>query len=339
MHRRRFLSSALTTAALGVGGVWPGRRAAAQAGRPRVVVYRDTTLPTLGAEAATPRIKELVHTTVQQALRAAAPQAAWQSLFKSEDVVAVKLNCMSQPHVPHPAVLEAIVEGLGTAGVPPEQVIAYDKEDRDLISAGYTLNRDGPGVRVYGTLGGDGAPGYSEHFTLKGTTSFKLSQIVTTQATAIINVPVVKDHFYAGLTGALKNHFGSIHNPEDFHFLNHCDPAIADVNRTGDIQGKQRLVICDAVNVQYNGGPSYEPTSMYPYGGIIASTDPVAVDAELEVLLRDLRDQFGLPSLEDDGRPPVHIKTAADRHLGCADVDQIELLAMDLTPPTPEAGE
>ena len=338
MHRRRFLRSALTTAALGVGGLWPCSGAGAQAARSRVVVYRDGSLASLDGEAATQRIKALVHVTVQQALRAATPQAAWQSLFRSEDVVAVKLNCMSQPHVPHPAVLEAIVEGLGYANVPPEQVIAYDKEDRDLGSAGYALNRDGPGVRIYGTLGDQRSPGYPDTFTVKGQTSYKLSQIVTTQATAIINVPVVKDHFYAGLTGALKNHFGSIHNPEDFHLINHCDPAIADVNRAGDIQGKQRLVICDARNVQYDGGPSYEPTAMFGYGGIIASTDPVAVDAELEVLLRALREQAGLPSLEEDNRLPVHIKTAADRYLGCADIDQIELVAMDVTSPTAAAG-
>jgi hypothetical protein len=257
-------------------------------------------------------------------------EAAWKALFSPSDVVAIKVNCMAGLLAPSPDVVFAIVEGLKTAGVDPDHIMIYDKEDRDLIGAGYTLNPRPPGPLLFGTVGGPTGPGYNPRFTVRGDSTFRLSNVVEERTTAIINVPVVKDHVFAGITGALKNHFGTIHNPEDFHYINNCSPAVADVNRAPSLLGKQRLIVGDALHVQYEGGPSYQADRIFDYWSVFAALDPVAVDAQLLVLIDTLRERNGLPPIKETDRPARYLEAAAERELGTCDSSQIELLYLDL---------
>jgi len=80
-----------------------------------------------------------------------------------------------------------------------------------------------------------------------------------------------------GVTMALKNLFGAIHNPNKYH-ITAGDPYVADVNMLPPIRQKVRLTICDAIAPQYEGGPSYMPQWSWPFNGVIASRDPVALD-------------------------------------------------------------
>jgi len=127
----------------------------------------------------------------------------------------------------------------------------------------------------------------------------------------------------------LKNVFGVVHNPDKYH-SNGCDPYIADANRISAVREKTRLVICDALVVQYNGGPGYKPGWVEPYGGLLFGTDPVAVDAVGRRIINSLRRSKGLHLLEDEGRPARHIETAASYGLGrCAD-EEIELIDVEV---------
>jgi uncharacterized protein (DUF362 family) len=325
MDRREFVKALLSsTSALALGTrAWPAPLPAVGNGS-RVVLVRNTALADLGDEALHTAVANMVHFAVRDAVGTSTPQQAWSRLFKPEDVVAVKVNCLAPELSPSPGVILAIAQGLASAGVPQENIIIYDKEDRDLAKAGYTLRGKGPGVLCYGTAGETVGPGYEERFTLIGNTSFRLSKIVTRTATAIINVPVVKQHEYAGITGALKNHFGSIHNPEDFHKFA-CDPAVSDVNQATAIRSKQRLIIADALRVLYNGGPSFAPQYVVPYWAVFVSTDPVALDAELLQLIELCRQRKDLPPLSEQEYTPKHIQTAAQAGLGIADLQRIDL--------------
>ncbi len=329
MDRREFLRLLLTGAASALAGApaaWGAPPRRPMAGRSRVTLVRYAGLAQVGDDAArASALANMVHMAVRDAVGAATPQQAWAALFKPTDVVAIKLNCLAPEISPHPAIVNAIVQGLQAAGVRPDNIIIYDKEDRDLIKCGYEIRSEPPGPLCFGTLGNSGpSPGYEERFTLIDDTSFRLSKIVTRRATAIINVPVVKHHEYAGITGALKNHFGSIHNPEDFHKFA-CDPAIANVNRATPIRTKQRLVVVDARRVLYEGGPSYQPQWTVDYWAVMASTDPVAVDAKLRELIDMCRKMKDLKPLAECEYPPKHIETAARMGLGNADPSRIEL--------------
>ena len=70
--------------------------------------------------------------------------------------------------------------------------------------------------------------------------------------------------------------------------------------------------------------PSRAPRWAWPYGGFLASTDPVAVDAVARQVLEDRRKEVGLKSLAADGREPAHIAAAATLGLGTADLARIE---------------
>jgi uncharacterized protein (DUF362 family) len=82
--------------------------------------------------------------------------------------------------------------------------------------------------------------------------------VLTTQVDGVLNLPILKQHMLAGMTGALKNNFGCIHNPNKMH-LDNCDPYIAEVNAVPAIRDKQRLVIMDALRPVVDNGPAYQP--------------------------------------------------------------------------------
>ncbi len=330
MNRRQFIRS---TARLGVaagGSLLALPTASRAAGVTRVAFHRHSGLPEQDDATAAATVRALVDAAVRDTTGAASAQEAWGSLFSADDVVAIKVNCMAGLLSPSMSVLNAIIESLKQTGVDSDNITIFDKEDRDLIGAGYELNHQPPGPLIYGTVGGPKAPGYNVRFTTRGSSTFRLSNIIGERTTAIVNVPVVKDHVFAGMTGALKNHFGTIHNPEDFHYINGCSPAVAEVNLAPPIQAKQRLIVGDALRVQYDGGPSYQAGSVYGYWGVFAGTDPVAIDSQLLLLIDTLREQAGLPPINETKHPLRYLEPAAERELGTCDPKQIELIYADL---------
>ncbi len=335
MNRRQFLETTLATAggvlAAGVPvlGQW-GQ------GTARIVVARDTRMPGYGQNALAATLRSLTHMAVRDVTGQGDPTRAWASLFTKDDIVGVKLNTIAPEIAPHPAIIGAIAEGLTSVGIPPEHIIVFDKEDRDLAAAGYQINLGGPGVQTYGTVGGENNPGYEDRFTTRGETTFRLSKIVTRQVTAVVNVPVIKHHAYAGMTCGLKNHFGCIHNPEDFHNPQNrdgivdCKTAIPAVNTHRAIKDKQRLIVCDAVRVQYDNGPAFSAADIMQYSAVIAATDPVALDTQIALLVDMCRQMQGLPRLADTERPPAYIQNAASAGLGTNNTSAIQVISYDL---------
>jgi uncharacterized protein (DUF362 family) len=253
--------------------------------------------------------------------------AAWASLFSRDDVVAIKVNGLAAPALSsHPEIVRAIVAGLRAAGLPDDNIIIYDRLTRELERGGFTPNT-GRGVRCYGS----DVSGYDAAPTEAGSVGSCLSRIVSESCTAIINVPVVKDHDVAGVSIALKNHFGSINNPNKQH-ENRCSPQVADVNLFAPIRAKQRLIIADAFTITYDGGPAYKPKTSARYNSILAARDPVALDAVGLEIIEELRRRAGLSTLAAEGRAPKYIAVAADadHKLGVADLSRIQRIDLDL---------
>lgn len=333
MDRRRFLTT--SAAALGAGLTLPALGQAE--GKSRVVVVRNMAMVGVTEDAALRRmLMDMVHEAVCLLSGAASREAAWRTYLKPEDIVGVKLSCLAPPMVPHPAMADAVAEGAALVGIPANHVIAFDKEDRDLERSGFTINKGGSDVQCYGTVGppGSGNPGYEDRQSFRRDTAYHLSRVVSRQCTAIVNVPVFKDHSYAGMTGALKNHFGCIDNPNEFHKKNNCCPAIVDVGHDQHIRGKQRLILCDARAVQYEGGPSFQPQHLQAYYAIIAAVDPVAMDTMAMQLLDVCRQSRGLPKLQDRENKPIHIAEGARQGLGTNDISRIEVVAKELAEKT-----
>src|SRR4051794_31823590 len=64
--------------------------------------------------------------------------SAWRRFFSKGDVVGIKVNPVGNPLAisQHPTVL-AIIDGLRQAGLPPQDIIVYDRYRRQLLRAGY----------------------------------------------------------------------------------------------------------------------------------------------------------------------------------------------------------
>ena len=84
--------------------------------------------------------------------------------------------------------------------------------------------------------------GYSDEVETYGGVQTRLPLILKERITALVSAPVLKHHNAAGVTIALKNHLGSVRNPNRFH-PNNC-VAVGDLNTAPTIVEKTRLIVC-----------------------------------------------------------------------------------------------
>ncbi|GAJ12262.1 unnamed protein product, partial [marine sediment metagenome] len=193
----------------------------------------------------------------------------------------------------------------------------------DLEDAGFLISTAGEKPKCFG----NDAIGYESTLTIHNSIGCLLSNALTKHCSVIINVPVLKDHGIVGITGAMKNFFGAIHNPNKYHG-NLGDPYIPDLCSLPVIREKTRLIIFDALNAQYEGGPPYMPQWRWNFNGIIIGVDPVAIDYTAWQLIETERKKRGLPTLKAVGREPTYIATAADEahNLGTNNPNQIKVV-------------
>ncbi|MBM4079531.1 MAG: DUF362 domain-containing protein, partial [Planctomycetes bacterium] len=105
-----------------------------------------------------------------------------------------------------------------------------------------------------------------------------------------------------------------------------CDPYVADICAHPVIKDKLRLVVCDAIRAQYNGGPAYAPQWAWKHNGLLFSRDPVAIDRIGAQIIEEKRKASGMPPLKQAGREPKYIETAAKLGLGEGDPAKIEVI-------------
>jgi uncharacterized protein (DUF362 family) len=253
---------------------------------------------------------------------------AWAAFFSPKDVVAIKVNAISGKTLStSPLLAGAIAQGLVSCGVPAKNVLIWDRTTRELDAAGYTVSFSGDGPLCFGT----DAPsvGYESSPTELGSIGSCYSRIVTEVATALINVPILREHSLAGVSGALKNNYGAIHNPNKYH-ANGCSPFVADVNSHPAIRKKTRLNVCDAARVQVHGGPGYKPRWTREFNGILVSTDPVALDAVGLEETDKMRKAAGLRSLREEGRYPGYLEAASRLGLGVCEGGGIDVVNLEV---------
>jgi hypothetical protein len=262
---------------------------------------------------------------------------AWREFFSPEDVIGMKINANSASMLQgsalnghYQALTSAILSGCGRAGIEENRFVVWERSEEELSNAGFTVQKDARKLRVLGTnkrrreTGGIGFSG--ESFPV-GDESTHVSKILTEICTAMINIPVLKDHGIAGITGSLKNHYGSIDNPRQFHDNGCTGPGVPEINAIPVIRSKERLIVCDALLGVYNGGPRWKRPYIWPYGGLIVGTDPVAVDSVLLGLLDEKRQ---LEDMERLGHRARHIQAAQELGLGNADSSRFQLVRKEL---------
>jgi len=219
--------------------------------------------------------------------------------------------------------VEAICERLQEAGIKASDIVVWDRDTDELERVGFHVTEGGNRVQCFGT----NRAGYEEELAAYGSVGSRLSKILTQRSNVLINVPVLKDHDGAGVTIALKNMYGVIHNPNKYH-PNGCNPYVADLNMLPQIKSRMRLTLCDATTVIYEGGPGYKPEHSWKCNALLVSQDPVALDSTGWQIIERKRAENGLKTLEAEGRAPHYIATAADHEhrLGMNDPRRISAL-------------
>lgn len=256
------------------------------------------------------------------ALTGKSGSAAWRELFSPRETIAVKVSCLPGRRLSSSVgLVGALTAALVEAGVPARNILVWERTGRELERAGFTAS--GLAARV---VGSDEFPGgaYSGQVEISGSVGTCFARVLE-HVDAVINVPVLKDHDLTGISCAMKNFYGAIHNPNKYHG-DGGDPYIADLNAHPLIRRKCRLVVCDASRVQIHNGPAFFPAYAVEYGGILVSRDPVALDRTGWTIVEELRRAAGLKTLAQEGREPRYIRTAARRGLGRDDETGIRRL-------------
>jgi len=288
----------------------------------KVIIVRDKEVVNSEDKISQEVVENMLNNGMKQLTGFKTIKDCWKKYFSHNDIVGIKVNCIAGKKLStNPELVNAIISGLVLAGVKKDNIIIYDRGTHELENANFRINKMGSGVKCYG----NDAVGYDFDPIMIRSIGSCFSKILSTQVTAIINVPVLKDHELAGVSLSLKNHFGSINNPNKYHG-NNCDPYIADLNSHPLIKDKTRLIICDAITALYNGGPGYKEQWTWPYRGLLLSTDPVALDYIGTQEIEKMRKAKKMKSLEETGRYPKYIATAAKLGLGTDNPQEIEVI-------------
>jgi uncharacterized protein (DUF362 family) len=293
-------------------------------GNSPIVSATRSDLRTSARKISADNVVKLVDTAMENFYRASSPQEAWQHIVKPDDVVGIKVNCLAGKGIStNIELVEAIQERLLEIGVKPHHIIVWDRLNSDLERAGYKIYYGRRKSQCYG----NDQIGYSSDIYQYGSVGSRISKILLHQCTAIINVPVLKDHGIVGVTLSLKNFFGAIDNPNKYHD-SFGDPYIPDVNMIPEIRNKVRLTICDAITAQYEGGPPFMPQWTWLQNGVLVGTDMVALDQIGWNMIEEKRKENGIKSLKEVGREPTYISTAAGKNygLGFNNQEQINLI-------------
>jgi len=316
--RREFLKQmAVTGAALTtLPGILRTAEAAAS-GKSRVVITTDPAVMPKEGEVSQKVFEKMLGRSMTKLTDSKSAAEAWKKLFKPNDVVGIKINCLFGRGVStRPEAVRAVIAGLKSAGVNEDNIIVWDRSSGDMIKSGFPINKDGAGVKYFAD---DGHWGQEiTHGRFKG----RITTVISDKITAMINMPVLKTHGISGLSCCLKNHFGSFDNPGNHHG-DSCI-AMADFSAIPAVKDKTRLVVVDAIRPQYAGGPGLQSQDQWNLYSVMVSKDPVAADYQgTEIIQARLKELARNPIPE---KKLVWLRAAQELGVGTCDPSKIELV-------------
>jgi hypothetical protein len=289
---------------------------------PSKVVHTHHTGVWEGETLASEIVRQMLDASVTKLTGLNDTRKAWAVLFDPDERIAIKVSTIrTSDYWTHVPLVMAVTECLQDVGVPPEQIVIFDRSNNELRAAGYTINQDEPGVRCYETTD------YVAGWTLLDT-DIRLSDILL-NCDALINMPILKNHSHSGFTFAMKNHFGTFNKPASFH-RPRTGQAIAELNALSPIRERTRLIIGDMLEVC--------PISRHGWfeavkgDSILMSFDPVAHDAMgfqwLSQVMTTQEYDTVAAAAEELAIP--WLATSAELDLGTNDLDNMELVEVNL---------
>ncbi|MCP4368768.1 MAG: DUF362 domain-containing protein [Deltaproteobacteria bacterium] len=143
------------------------------------------------------------------------------------------------------------------------------------------------------------------------------------KCTALISIPALKAHWLTGIGTVMKNYIVYSGRPTRYH--GEKSAKLGEIWLRPEVKGKTKLVIVDALHPLCDKGPQPDPRYKWAYKGLIAGTDPVAVERVcLEVITKKRGALRGEPWPLSP--PPICLK-AADKvyGLGVSNMEEITI--------------
>jgi hypothetical protein len=299
-----------------------------------------------------PVVSEMVNQGMASLTGKASPAQAWGSMFNSADVVGIKVNCSGAPSISsQPELVGEIVKNLLAVNVSPANIYIYERfpDQMDSVPYGKFVPKEVNLVAVEksrNSLQGYDPRMYVEvNFFGEDNTRSNVIALVTQKFTKIINVPVMKEHQAAGVTGCLKNiAYGNFSNVARSHRDSKTNTYtfIGTLASTEPLRSKTVLNVMDGLKGVWHGGPfSVNPAYRFQPKEILFGTDPVAMDRILLDIIEAKRKAEGAVSIWDRSaghidprkkdknlnvfvREPGHIEFASKLGLGVYDIEKIQ---------------
>jgi uncharacterized protein (DUF362 family) len=220
---------------------------------------------------------EMVDLALQVLTQTATVTAAWRQILGDARKIVLKFNAVGADVLgTNPGVAGALVDSLQRAGITPKSLTAVDLSPEAAREVGVRLPKGGwvSGIPV-------------------GRHTEELTRYLA-DADAIINVPLLKTHRIAALSGAMKNiSHAVIRHPARYH-ENGCSPYVAQVIAHRRVSAKLRLHVVNALRTVIRNGPDAQRGDVAQDSRLVLGFDPVAVDTIGLELLAAQRRRRGL---------------------------------------------
>jgi hypothetical protein len=141
--------------------------------------------------------------------------------------------------------------------------------------------------------------------------------------TALIGLPGLKAHWLTGIGTVMKLYIKYSGNPRNYH--NENSAKLGEIWNLPFVKGKTKLVLVDALHPLCDKGPQVDPRYKWAYNGLIAGTDPVAVEAVCLRIIQEKRKKMrGEPWPLSP--PPICVEAADKTYgLGTSNWDNIKV--------------
>ncbi len=96
------------------------------------------------------------------------------------------------------------------------------------------------------------------------------------RCTALIGLPGLKAHWLTGIGTVIKNYIMFSGRPRDYHYSDSA--KLGEIWTLPFLKGKTKLILVDSLYPLCDRGPQVDPRYKWAYNGLIAGTDPVAVE-------------------------------------------------------------
>ena len=143
------------------------------------------------------------------------------------------------------------------------------------------------------------------------------------KCTALIALPALKAHWLTGIGTVLKNYIMYSGSPASYHGGNSA--KLGEIWNLPFVKGKTKLVLVDSLYPLCDKGPQPDPRYQWTYNGLVAGTDPVAVETVcLKVITEKRKAMRGEPWPLS---PPPLCVEAADKvyGLGTSKIEEIKV--------------